>query len=118
MDAKEYFIDIRKICKGHDHCDSCELYGKCIVGQTWYGSDSEYESMIDESIKIVKKLCHLKTYADDVFEKFPCVMKDENETPMLCRKRVYEIKHPHYCGEECSCKRCWNEHFPEEDVMK
>ena len=59
----------------------------------------------EETVAIVERWSKeypLKTYAQDIFEKFPNAIKDANGLPILCKRHVY--------GGECTynCPACWN----------
>ena len=75
--------DLKRMCESYQDCNGCPLYfsccGGCIV------------DFPDNADEIVGKwiLEHpVKTYAMDLFEKFPNAPKDRNGAPIACWKHV------------------------------
>lgn len=104
MDAKEFLLTVQKECYRHACCN-CAFHGACIRTSNCKG----YEEIVDEAIKRAKKLNHVKTYADDFFEKFPNAIKKAVGEPRTCRDLVYGTKYA-YCGAN-QCSNCWNEPY-------
>lgn len=119
MDAKELVMTMRRVCKSHDMCDSCEYMGNCILDPIRL-SEKQYEATLDNVIKITEKINHVKTYADDFFEKFPNAEKASDGKPTTCRRKVYGHKYPDCdIGSNSICFKCWNEPLQSEiDLLK
>lgn len=117
MDAKEFLMICTKECRGKT-CNMCKFYeGRCALRLSSSGesgeSDKELEQRVDRAVSIAEKLSHVKTYADDFFEKFPDAPTESNGQPIPCRDTIYRRK-PKLCGGE-SCLSCWNEPFPKKE---
>lgn len=113
MDTKDFLMTCAKECTGNT-CDRCKFYeGRCALRLSSSGeSYKELEQRIDRAISIAEKLAHVKTYADDFFEKFPNAQKKPNGLPKTCRDLVYGMKDV-YCRTNCcsNCSDCWNEPY-------
>lgn len=116
MDAKDFLRIMHNECKRHNECHDCPFRGcVCRMENFVYYREDCFEDLMDKMIEVAEKLNHVKTYADDFFEKFPNAQKEAGGEPRSCRNFVYGTEYA-YCkvSSEC-CHNCWNEPFPEKE---
>lgn len=116
MDAKDLLRIMYNECKRYDACCDCPFKG-CVCRMeifAHHGADC-FEDLIDKTIRVAEKLNHVKTYADDFFEKFPKARKETGGEPKSCRDFVYGTESTHCIG---GCRDCWNEPYPEPKESK
>jgi len=100
--SENYLNEFRRMCNWAGDCPRCDAVDLC------NSTDPKPAAMIAVTQKWSDE--HpIKTYLDDLLEKYPDIMLGEGEVP-------YEIC-PHYLGwvkyESCNCTvaectRCWN----------
>ena len=115
----DFFSELKRLCSlrltceaiAHDEpCpmhDFCELTYSKIYTEDAKRAVENLQKWSDEHPK--------KTYAQDFFEKFPKAQKKSDESPFVCRKRIYGETRPTFedCDYTGSCKSCWNEPMEE-----
>lgn len=86
MDAKEFLMIWAQRCKRGGLCGDCEFVdGFCVFpANARDDNDERLEQRVDRVISIAEKLSHVKTYADDYFEKFPNAPKEFSGEPKSC----------------------------------
>ena len=102
MEFKEAMRIWKKMCKKHDRCSGCPMWGKVeeCPDMLW-DTETDVEAILakweDEHPE--------KTIADDFFEKHPKAKKSDDGTPAPCAKDCGYIDK---CSpEEMSCAGCW-----------
>ena len=109
----DFFAEAKRLCDSRTACSANEknkercplfVFGKCtIITRSVEEITTAIENLQKWSDEHPKK-----TYAQDFFEKFPKAQKKSDESPFVCRKRIY--------GGECpdiDCYECWNEPMEE-----
>lgn len=96
----------------------CEDAGSC-VGRVLLSKDGNCLQDIVETVEQVNELVAAvqkwsdehppKTYAQDFFEKFPNVPKDDKGMPHVCREYIYAPRFDKCYGCDDCCTDCWNE---------
>lgn len=111
-----FLHEFKRLCASRDGCvadaankERCPMFGVCDDALTRICA--EYA---ETAIEIVQKWSDehsKKTYAQDFFEKFPNAQRKSDESPFVCRKRIYGKTRPTFedCDYTGSCKDCWNE---------
>ena len=102
MEFKEAMRIWKKMCKKHDRCSGCPMWGKVeeCPDMLW-DTETDVEAILakweDEHPE--------KTIADDFFEKHPKAKKSDDGTPAPCAKDCGYIDK---CSlGEMSCADCW-----------
>ena len=103
--------DLTRMCK-ETKCKDCPLSGSD-VNDCWViqPPDSYPDEDIDAIVDKWVSEHPVKTYAMDLFEKFPNAPKDSNGAPIACWKHVYGD------GNDCGsggCTECWKREMKEE----
>lgn len=109
MDAKEFLMIWAKECR-KSLCHDCKFAEGLCAWRPGSGDKNieELEQRVNRAISIAEKISHVKTYADDFFEKFPNAQKEAGGAPKSCRDLVYGTKSSHCMG---GCRQCWNEPY-------
>ena len=117
--TKNYFGEKARMLKSNQNGKCCGVCSDCpfsIFKNGLYLSCNDFEvANPDKAIAIVQKWSDehpQKTYADDIFEKFPNAQKSISETPKACRQDVYGIQCK-FRNINHGCVECWNEVMPE-----
>ena len=119
MDAREYLIIVAIECRKHKTCYDCPFFGvKCTPIEFSHVAGKNLDEEIAKTIAKAYDCNHVKTYADDFFEKNPEAPREEDGTPKVCREHVYGTKCPAKGFGDGVCYQCWNEPVPESEKMK
>lgn len=115
----DFFAEAKRFCDSRNVCmsdatdkEQCPLLAFCAQKRPVCAKD------IKTAMETVQKWSDehpKKTYAQDFFEKFPKAQKKSDESPFVCRKRIYGKTRPTFedCDYTGSCKSCWNEPMEE-----
>lgn len=94
--------DLKRMCAANRGCSKCPLLGGC-------SSPDGFPDNADEIVDDWVKKHPVKTYAMDLFEKFPNALKDEDGLPKFCVEEIYGVKYENCgCGDCHECIKCWN----------
>ena len=102
MEFKQAIRIWKKMCKKHDRCSGCPMWGKVeeCPDMLW-DTETDVEAILakweDEHPE--------KTIADDFFEKHPKAKKSDDGTPAPCAKDCGYIDK--CIPGEMSCVGCW-----------
>ena len=119
-----FFHELQRLCDSSGSCsgvlynrEDCPMFTICRQIKK-YGKVFDENKNAKKAIKIVQKWSDehsRKTYAQDFFEKFPKAQRKSDESPFVCRKRIYGKTRPTFedCDYTGSCKDCWNEPMEE-----
>lgn len=115
-----FLHELKRLCDSRDGCvanaankEQCPMFGVCRFTYSKICAED-----IKTAIETVQKWSDehpKKTYAQDFFEKFPKAQRKSDESPFVCRKRIYGKTRPTFedCDYTGSCKNCWNEPMEE-----
>ena len=114
-----FFSELRRLCDSRATCEAtardkqCPLYDFCELAHSRVSTNDAIMAM--EALQKLSDEHPKKTYAQDFFEKFPKAQKKSDESPFVCRKRIYGETRPTFedCDYTGSCKSCWNEPMEE-----
>ena len=102
MDALEFLIERKRMCKSHNACKRCPLE-RGICGLGTYISDEDYKRIITVIEKWSKEHPH-KTRQSEFLKQWPEAAIDENGCLILCPLMLSAAKRNKHT--ECTTLKC------------
>ena len=104
MEFKQAMRIWKRMCKKHDRCSGCPMWGKVeeCPDMLW-DTETDVEAILAKWAEEHPE----RTIADDFFEKFPNAPRDDANNPYPCAKDCGYSKPP-YCERiPFNCNNCW-----------
>lgn len=104
--------DFARICNYYEHCDDCPF---SINGYACGNYLAECPNEATEKIDKWIAEHPIKTYASNLYDKFPNAQKNSKGYPIMCLNNVYGDYGCPYDGIQNTdgdcCEECWNREY-------
>lgn len=118
MDALEFLIEWKRMCKAQGGCNLCPLNTENSMLRSLHTCSFYLKNFPEQSIVIVEKWSKehpSKTILQDFLEKYPKALVEDGAFPAVCPFQLgYETESEKdknaYCESTArdSCRMCWN----------